>query len=183
MVHIRSPRSHHWHLTICPTVILRLISRFRRNYCHCLQTMRQLPSRDVLFKEAKELEITGPHTVNRTCDWLRCCGWELMNHPTYGPNLAPSDVELYGALEKRLAVKLFVTYVDVKQAIASWLQTIDFDFFYYEIQASVPRWDICFNLNISGDYVEVWCAPSATRVPCTHRSRNKAFIALFIETS
>jgi hypothetical protein len=30
--------------------------------------MGQLPSGDVLFKVAKELDISGPHTVNRTCD-------------------------------------------------------------------------------------------------------------------
>jgi len=42
----------------------------------------------------------------------------------------------------------------VKQAITFWLQTPDTSFSYDWIQASVPRWDKC--LNVNGTYAQVW---------------------------
>ena len=30
----------------------------------------------------------------RTCNWLRCYGWQVMNRPAYSPDLAPSDFYL-----------------------------------------------------------------------------------------
>jgi len=54
----------------------------------------------------------------------------------------------------------------MKQAVTSWLQALDTDFFY----AGVPRWDKC--LSVSGDYLEVWCVPSATHMLCIHSTQN-----------
>ena len=54
----------------------------------------------------------------------------------------------------------------MKQAVTSWLQALDTDLFY----AGVPRWDKC--LSVSGDCLEVWCVPSATRMLCIHRTQN-----------
>jgi len=51
--------------------------------------------------------------------------------------------------------------------------------FYARIQALVSRW--AERLNVNGDYAEVWCVPSATLVPRTDRSQNKATgIILFV---
>jgi hypothetical protein len=41
---------------------------------------------------------------------------------------------------------------------------------YPEILALVPRWGKC--QDGSGDYVEVWCVPSAAHVPCIDHSHN-----------
>jgi hypothetical protein len=51
----------------------------------------------------------------------------------------------------------------VKQAVTSWLHTLDTDF-YAVIQAVMPRWDKC--LNVIGNYMEIWCVPSAIQVSC-----------------
>jgi hypothetical protein len=40
----------------------------------------------------------------------------------------------------------------------------------------VPWWNKCFN--VSDDYFEVWCVPSATHVPCIHQSQNKVLSTL-----
>jgi hypothetical protein len=39
---VRAPCSHHWHLSICPTVALRLVFRRRRISVKCLARWRQL---------------------------------------------------------------------------------------------------------------------------------------------
>jgi len=43
-------------------------------------------------------------------------------------------------------------------------------------------------LNVSDDYVDIWCVPSATHVPCINESQNKvlgigATVTLLSETS
>jgi hypothetical protein len=49
------------------------------------------------------------------------------------------------------------TDADVKQAVTSWLQTLDADLFC----TLVMWWDKCLNAN--GDYVAVWPVPFATQ--------------------
>jgi hypothetical protein len=77
--------------------------------------------------------------------------------------------------------KQFAEDTDVKQAVTPFLQTLDTHFSYAMIiiQAFVPRRDTRFSAN--DEHVEVWCAPSATHAPCTHRSQNVVgFRVLFI---
>jgi hypothetical protein len=74
----------------------------------------------------------------------------------------PSDFCLFGSPKKHVAGKPFAV-ADVKQAVTSWLQTHDTDFFYPWIQAMVPWW--VKRWNVDGDHVEGWCVPSATHVP------------------
>jgi hypothetical protein len=83
---------------------------------------------------------------------LRRYNWEVLNHPPYSPDLAPSDFHLFGPLKKHLGGKRFATDGEVQQAVMSWLQAIDTDFFYAGIDALVYRWDKC--LGKYGDYVE-----------------------------
>jgi len=50
MVHNRLPRSHHSHLSIYPTVELRLVSRRRRNVVVSIARRWQLASRGRLLQ-------------------------------------------------------------------------------------------------------------------------------------
>jgi hypothetical protein len=43
-----------------------------------------------------------PHTANRRRDLLRRYNWEVLDHPPYSPDLAPSDFHLFGPLKKHL---------------------------------------------------------------------------------
>jgi hypothetical protein len=53
------------------------------------------------------------------------------------------------------------------------------DFFYARIQSWVPQWDSCLNANSS--FVEVWCVPSATHVPCMCQGQSRVLgFILFI---
>ena len=70
-----------------------------------------------------------------------------------------------------LAGRRFATDADVKRAAPSWLQTLDADFIYAEIQALATQWEKC--LNIDGDHVEVWCVPSATHESRLRRCQSK----------
>jgi hypothetical protein len=60
---------------------------------------------------------------------------------------------LNGPHKKHLAGKQFAADTDMKQALTSCLQTLGMVSLYTGIQALVPWWDKCLNVNSS--YVEV----------------------------
>lgn len=78
--------------------------------------------------------------ANQTCDCLWHYCWEVMDHPPYGPGLTPSDFLLFGPLKSNLAGKKMATDANIKQTVASWLQTLDTSCFCGEIQALVPQY-------------------------------------------
>ena len=90
-----------------------------------------------------------PQTADRTCRWVRRCGWQVTDHPPYSRDLVHSDFHLFGSPNKYLTGKLLPTDADVKQANTSWLHTIGTDFLYPGIQSFLPWWDK--RLNVSGD--------------------------------
>jgi hypothetical protein len=61
---------------------------------------------------------------------LRRYNWEVLDHPPYSPDLAPSDCHLFGPLKKHLGGRRFATDGEVQQAVMSWLQALDTDFCY-----------------------------------------------------
>jgi hypothetical protein len=85
-------------------------------------------------------------------DLLQRYNWEVLDHPPYSTDLAPSDFHLFGPFKKHLGGRRFATDDEVRQAIMSWLQALDIDFFYAGIDALVYRSDKC--LGKYGDYVE-----------------------------
>jgi len=85
----------------------------------------------VILKGSKQMAITWPHTANHTCNWLQCYVWEVMDHPPCSPDLAPCHFHLFGPPKQPLAVKWFATDANVKEAVTSWLQTLDTSFFLY----------------------------------------------------
>ena len=64
MVHTRPPRSHQWHLSICPTVAPWLVSRCRRNRCQVStardRVRRKGCKRQCRNKSPVRLAIWGP---------------------------------------------------------------------------------------------------------------------------
>ncbi|GFY04753.1 histone-lysine N-methyltransferase SETMAR [Trichonephila clavipes] len=67
-----------------------------------------------------------PHTANRTTALVERFGWEMVSHPPYSPDLAPSDFHLFPELKKTLAepnsrqmkrckTRLLIFYTDRRQ--------------------------------------------------------------------
>jgi len=110
--------------------------------------------------------------------WLLRRRWNLVDHNPSCSDLASSDFNLIGTLKKHLAGKGFVTVAEVKRALSYWLWTLNSFIFDARIQDLVPMRDKC--LNVTRDCFGIWCAPSATRVPCIRRSQNNVLgIKLF----
>jgi hypothetical protein len=80
---------------------------------------------------------------------LRRYKWEVLDHPPYNPDPAPSDFYLFGPLKKHLGGRRFPTNGEVQQAVLSWLQALDTDFFYV-------CWDGCLGVPVGKMLRQVW---------------------------
>lgn len=78
--------------------------------------------------------------------------WEILEYPTYRPNLAPSDFNLFKHLKKHLGGRHFRNKDIIQQAICIWLHNLDANFFYAGFDMLVYRWSKCFDNH--GNYVE-----------------------------
>jgi hypothetical protein len=56
-------------------------------------------------------------------------GWELLSHPPYSPDLAPSDYLLFGPLKYHLRGHHYETGQAVQEAVQSWLRGAGTDFY------------------------------------------------------
>jgi histone-lysine N-methyltransferase SETMAR len=80
------------------------------------------------------------------------CGFELLEHPPYSPDLAPSDYYLFPKLKKELSGRHFDTDDDVIGAVTQFLEDQPPDFYKTGIRMLQHRWKKCVDLE--GDYVE-----------------------------
>lgn len=79
-------------------------------------------------------------------------GFELVEHPPYSPDLAPSDFYLFPRLKEHLRGKKFDDDSDVMAAVEDFFESQDKYFFSKGIVGLEKRWTKCIDL--LGDYVE-----------------------------
>lgn len=80
------------------------------------------------------------------------CGFELLPHPPYSPDLAPSDFHLFPHMKKNLRGRVFGTDEETKKAVIDVLEGFSQDFFRDGLLGLIKRSEKCVTLN--GDYVE-----------------------------
>ena len=77
--------------------------------------------------------------------------WDILDHPPYSPDLAPSDFHLFLHLKEHLAGKKFDDD-DEMQEVTMWSKGLAADFYDLGIEKLVPRHNKY--LDNAGDYVE-----------------------------
>ena len=93
-----------------------------------------------------------PQSANQTTTMLGSFKWEVLQHPPYSPDLAPSDFHLFGPLKHHLSGERFPDDPAFERAVRAWFRQQPKEFFAAGFQGLVKRWDKC--LNLYGDYVE-----------------------------
>jgi histone-lysine N-methyltransferase SETMAR len=126
------------------------------SYCALLERLKQaiLRKRRGLMTKGVILlhDNARPHTARLTQATIDNLGIEVLPHPPYSPDLAPSDYHLFGPMKKMLGGQKFASDPEVQEAVRGWLAKQPPTFFSTGIQKLVARWDKC--LNVSGAYVE-----------------------------
>ena len=78
-------------------------------------------------------------------------GYELIPHPAYSPDLAPSDFFLFPNLKKDIRGLHFQSDEEVVTAVEEWVNGKDPDFFTSGLMALEHRWSKCITLE--GNYI------------------------------
>ena len=81
-----------------------------------------------------------------------CNGYELILHPAYSPDPAPSDFFLFPNLKKDIRGLNFRSDEEVVTAFEEWVNGKDPDFFSSGLMALEYRWSKCITLE--GNYIE-----------------------------
>ena len=92
-----------------------------------------------------------PHAAQVSVATASDCGFELLPHPPYSPDLAPSDY-LFPLLKNSLRGKVFEDDSAVIDAVESFLNEQDTDFYSTRLSKLEHRWNKC--LERKSDYVE-----------------------------
>ena len=79
-------------------------------------------------------------------------GYELIPHPAYSPDLAPSDFFLFPNLKKDICGLHFQSDEEVVTAVEEWVNWKDPDFFSSGLMALEHRWSKCITLE--GNYIK-----------------------------
>lgn len=80
------------------------------------------------------------------------CGYDILPHPPYSPDLAPSNFHLFPPLKSFMKGKRFEDDETLISEVTSWLQTQPADFYKQGVHSCLKRWKKCITLG--GTYVE-----------------------------
>ena len=92
------------------------------------------------------------HTCKVAMDAIERNGYELIPHPAYSPDLAPSDVFLFPNLKKDIRGLHFRSDEEVVTAVEERVSGKDPDIFSSGLMALEYRWSKCITLE--GNYIE-----------------------------
>lgn len=125
-------------------------------YCETLRKLRraiQNKRRGMLTKGVRlHQDNARPHVAQKTMSLIQEFGWEVIDHPPYSPDVAPSDYHLFPALKKDLGGRKFATDEEVRQAVLTFLREAAGSWFEEGIQKFVCRMRKV--IEREGDYIE-----------------------------
>lgn len=93
-----------------------------------------------------------PHVAIGVKETLKRLGWEILPHPPYSPDIAPSDFHLFRSMQHSLAEQTFNSYKDIENWIDQWIASKNQEFFYRGIHSLPERWSKVVAVN--GNYFD-----------------------------
>jgi hypothetical protein len=93
-----------------------------------------------------------PHAARLTSEAIAKMGWEVLPHPSYSPDLAPSDYHLFGFVKDQLRGQRYETTEAIQKAVRQCLRMAGTEFYRRGIFKLPERWEKC--VQRSGDCVE-----------------------------
>jgi histone-lysine N-methyltransferase SETMAR len=79
-------------------------------------------------------ENAHPHTANQTGETVNELGYELMEHPPYSPDLAPSGSNMFGSVKEALRGMKFLSAEEVIGEVQDCLKTQPKTLFFTELK-------------------------------------------------
>ncbi|KAG5322384.1 MOS1T transposase, partial [Pseudoatta argentina] len=82
-----------------------------------------------------------PHVAKPVKTYLETLKWEVLPHPPYSPDIAPSDFHLFRSMAHGLADRRIHSYEEAQKWIDSWIASKDMSFFRRGIHVLPERWE------------------------------------------
>ena len=93
-----------------------------------------------------------PHVAKTTRRIIEEFGWEVLAHPPYSPDLAPSDYHLFLSLKDNLRDVTFKSLEDAEKWVKEFFESKQDSFYYRGIQKLPERWEKA--IAAEGDYFD-----------------------------
>ena len=87
------------------------------------------------------------HTSHVAQEKIVAAGFQVIPHPAYSPDLAPSDYCLFSELKKRLRGKHFQSASDLEESVKDIFTTLPPSFYRNAFEALPVRWQKCLDAN------------------------------------
>ena len=97
-------------------------------------------------------DIALPHTVAHSVETLTKLNSEVLEHPPFSSDLAPSDYHLFGPLKQALRDRRIATDQQMKETAQAWLVSQPKNFHSQDVKKIVRRWTKF--IEKQGGYVE-----------------------------
>lgn len=81
-----------------------------------------------------------PHTAIVVKNYLEGQDWEVLAHPPYSPDIAPSDYYLFRTMQNDLTNVRFHSYEEIEKWLDDWIASKNEDFFKQGIRKLPERW-------------------------------------------
>lgn len=122
-------------------------------YCNQLQQLAtQLATKRPQHGQVRFLHDNArPHTARITREKLLQLGWEILPHPPYSPDLAPSDYHLFRSLQDFLRDKRYDSEEDIKTDLDGFFSSKPEEFYRKGIYDLPTRWQQVMASN--GEYI------------------------------
>jgi len=128
--------------TITAACYVQTLHKLRRALCD------KHPERNIIILH----DNTHPHATRLTLEAIAKMGWEVLPHPSYSPDLVPSDYHLFGFVKDQLRGQRYETTVEIQKAVCQCLRMVGMEFYRRGIFKLPERWQKC--VQRSCDYVE-----------------------------
>jgi [histone H3]-lysine36 N-dimethyltransferase SETMAR len=92
-----------------------------------------------------------PHTAKKTREKIQELGWEVLPHPAYSPDLAPSDYHLFRSLSNHLENKDFDNQDHLQKDLEHFFNSKPENFYDHGIRQLPERWAQVVESN--GEYI------------------------------
>jgi hypothetical protein len=83
---------------------------------------------------------------------IKDLGFQILPHPAYSPDLAPSDYWLFAKMKEPLRGKIYPNISALGSAIHQWSLVTPKQFYAAGIDALPERWEKC--MAVAGSYIE-----------------------------
>jgi histone-lysine N-methyltransferase SETMAR len=93
-----------------------------------------------------------PHASGAVSEILDKYGWQVLSHPPYGPDMSPSDFDLFQKLKKPFRGKRFRSTEEVSNEVTRVIRRINNEGVLTGIKDLPKRWTAAIKHN--GDYIE-----------------------------